>query len=100
MSGMGWHADKRIKLTVFIAVPSIDSARCNAGVQILDEQESVNPAKQMMVRCTHKKAIDAKKKATLPNVIDALTAGTSTTSPLVVTQHHPHQRRRHPAVSG
>ena len=74
---------------VFIAVPSTDSARGNAGVQILDERESVNPSKQMAVRLTHKKAIDA-----------ALTAGTSTTSPPVVTQHHPHQRRRHPAVSG
>ena len=74
---------------VFIAVPSTDSARGNARVQILDERESVNPAKQMAVCLTHKKAIDA-----------ALTAGTSTTSPPVVTQHHPHQRRQHPAVSG
>ncbi len=70
---------------VFIAMPSTDSARGNAGVQ--------NPAKQMVVCRTHKKAIDAKKKATLPNVIDALTAGTSTTSPPVVVQNHPHQRR-------
>ena len=85
---------------VFIAVPSIDSARGNAGMQILDERESVNPAKQMAVRRTHKKAIDAKKKATLPKVIETLTAGTSTILPLMVTQHHPHQRRRHPAVRG
>jgi hypothetical protein len=74
-------------------MPSTDSARGNAGVQILDERKNVNPAKQMAVCRTHKKAINAKMKATLPNVIDALTAGTSTTSPPVVVQNHPHQRQ-------
>ncbi len=83
MSGMGRCADKRIERNVAYLLRCPESTVPEAMQACkYSTNKNVNTTKQMAVGCTHKKAIDAKKKATPPNVIDASKVGTSTMSPL------------------
>ena len=79
---MGRRADKHIERTIAYllrcpasTVPEVMQA-CKYSTN-----ESVYPAKQMAVRRAHQKVIDAKKKATPPNVINTLTVRVLTMSP-------------------
>ena len=65
MSGMGRCADKRIERNVAYLLRCPESTVPEAMQACkYSTNKNVNTTKQMAVGCTHKKAIDAKKKAT------------------------------------
>ena len=64
MSGRGQSADKRIERTAtyLLRCPASTVPEAMRACKY-SANKSVNPAKQMAVRCAHKKAVDATNKA-------------------------------------
>ncbi len=85
MSGRGGRADQRIAKAVAFKLRCPDA--CIPEAMLASKftvAENQNPAKQMVVRCAYEKATSGKTKASHPNLVNLLTAGTSTVSPLTI----------------
>jgi hypothetical protein len=85
MSGRGGQADQRIAKAVAFKLRCPDARIPEVMLASkFTVAESQNPAKQMAVRCAYEKATGGKTKASRPNLVDLLTAGTSTVTPVTI----------------
>jgi hypothetical protein len=83
MSGRGGQADQHIAKAVAFKLRCPDDHIPEAMLASkFTVAESQNPAKQMAVCRAYEKATSGKTKASRPNLVGLLTAGTSTVSPL------------------